>query len=473
MAGVLAVGGGGDRAVVGQGLQLVNVILPNGLVLHAGQAAAGQQGILGNGVADAVVGRAVRVPTLLIVDKVLSLSAGTKLEALFLGQLLDGGPSSVVVVVVLGGLVHALALVVGDHVDVALVQRDDISGGSSGVGDVGVVGQTHGVQGLLHLQLSLVIERESGVLGNLGLSGVSGGDLHLGGVSRQDLVANQVGPLVSQDHTGDVLQTEGLLTQGQGDGGVALVAVEGVVHVVVNHVDHDGLIQDLGHGLTVGIAAQGAGGDVLGDLAGLAHAGGLHAPVGAGEAAVGGVADRAQDHSQGGVALNLVVGVEVALAIALDVLGVGAEVDIAGEPGVRGHVLEQTVVRINLDLLILHIAGDDAVDDGGGFRTGDFSVGTEGTVFLVAVKDSKAGEDINGRLEAGIFLDVREVRGAGGSHEGQAHDEGQHHCENLLEISHGGFFLLLNFLERKVLIFAINRKSYVLFRQIGNYQAPY
>ena len=299
------------------------------------------------------------------------------------------------------------------------------------------------------------------------------GDLEVGLAVGQDGSAVQIGELVGNDNAFQLFQLEGLVAQSLIDLGVTLVTVVGVEDVVVDHVDQDSLEQDLGNSLTVGILTQSAGHDVLGDLAGLGGAGGLDFPVGTGEAAVGSVADGAQDHGQGGVAGDLGVGVELTAAHALDVLGVGAVVDVASEPGSAGDVGEEVVVSIDADLLVLHVAGDNAVDDGRSLSAGDGPLGLEGTV-LVALEDAQALQDFDGRLV--FFIDtgrIREVRGAGGSHEGQAHDEGQHHCENLLEISHGGFFLLLNFLERKALIFAINRKSYILFRQIGNYQAPY
>src|SRR5699024_9289860 len=100
----------------------------------------------------------------------------------------------------------------------------------------------------------------------------------------------QVGILVGDHHTGDVLQLKGIPAQG---GVVLSVAESGGV---VDLVHQNSLEQDLGHDLAGGGHAQGAGGDVLGDAAALAHSGGLHLPVGAGELTVLVVTQSAQDH---------------------------------------------------------------------------------------------------------------------------------------------------------------------------------
>src|SRR5699024_7577689 len=131
---------------------------------------------------------------------------------------------------------------------------------------------------------------------------------------------------------------------------------------VVDGVHQDGLEQDLGHDLTGGGNAQGAGGDVLGDAALLAHSGGLHLPVGAGELTVLVVTQSTQDHGQSLIPGDGVIGAESTGVVALDVLGVGAEVDVAGVPRGRRDVVELVVVGIDADLGVSHIAGDDAVD---------------------------------------------------------------------------------------------------------------
>src|SRR5699024_7463357 len=100
----------------------------------------------------------------------------------------------------------------------------------------------------------------------------------------------QVGVLVGDHHTGDVLQAKGLVAQR----GVADGVTEG--GGVVDGGHQDGTEQDLGHDLTGGGNVQGAGGDVLGDAALLAHSGSLDGPVGAGELTVLVVTQSTQDH---------------------------------------------------------------------------------------------------------------------------------------------------------------------------------
>src|SRR5699024_4951326 len=136
----------------------------------------------------------------------------------------------------------------------------------------------------------------------------------------------QVSVLVGDHNTGDALQAEGLIAQGS----VALTVAKG--GGVVDGGHQDGTEQDLGHDLTGGGNAQGAGGDVLGDAALLAHSGGLHLPVGAGELTVLVVTQSTQDHGQSLIPGDGVIGAEGTGVIALDVLGVGAEVDVAGVP---------------------------------------------------------------------------------------------------------------------------------------------
>ena len=275
----------------------------------------------------------------------------------------------------------------------------------------------------------------------------SGGDIQgalaQGGLTgRQGSGGGQAGVLVRHDHAVDLLHLEGLVSQGLV---VLAVGIGGAVaesQGVVGHGNQDGLAEDLGHGLTGGGAAQGALGDVLQNAAVACGGGGLNLPAGTGELVVPVVADGTQDHGQSLVAGHVLLGLEHGLAVgviayALDVLGVGAVVDVASIPGVAGDVAELVVVSVDALLGVGHIAGDDAVDDGGNLGTGDVVLGQEFS--LVAHEHLQPGEDVNG-FSVG-FADVAQVElivGTGDGHEGKAHDECQHQCENLLEISHVG-----------------------------------
>ena len=176
-------------------------------------------------------------------------------------------------------------------------------------------------------------------------------------------------------------------------------------------------------------------------------------PVGAGELTVLVVTQSAQDHGQSLIPGDGVIGAEGTGVVALDVLGVGAEVDVAGVPRGRRDVVELVVVGVDADLGVSHIAGDDAVDDGGDLSAGDSALGQEAAV-IVALEHLQAGQDSHGGL-VGIRDAVVIREGVGGGHQRQAHDQSQGQCENLLQISHCGFFLLLNFLGKKVVELAI------------------
>ena len=120
---------------------------------------------------------------------------------------------------------------------------------------------------------------------------------------------------------------------------------------------------------------------------------------------------------------------------------------MASGPVVGGHILELGIVGIDAVLPVGHIAGDDAIDDSGNLSAGDGTLGLEAAV-IVALEYLQAIEDGHGGL-IGIrdLLIVR--KGIGGGHQREAHDQSQDQCENLLQISHGGCFLLLNFLGQK------------------------
>ena len=207
--------------------------------------------------------------------------------------------------------------------------------------------------------------------------------------------------------------------------------------------NQDSLEQDLSNNLTGGSLAKQGVGDVVGDAALLRDGSGVDLPVAAGELIVLVVADGTQDHGQGLVAGDLPVGVKDLVAAALDVAGVGAVVDVPGVPGAVSHVGEQAPGGVDVLLGVAHVASGDAIDDGRDFGTSDVALGLKSRAIVVALENFQTVQDSDsiGILVADLIL-VREVRGAGGGHEGKAHNQGQYQGENLLEISHGGSFLL-------------------------------
>ena len=316
------------------------------------------------------------------------------------------------------GLVLEL-LVGGDIGVVAGLELDVLAGVAQGqhlgIHDVGVAGLADIVQG------GGVVQGADVVLG----------DLQVGLALGHDLLAVEVGLLVGDDHALDSLQA-----QVGGQVGVSLgVAVE----LVVVHSGHqDGAEQQLGDYLAAGGRAQQGGGDVAADLQGVGTGGGLHSPVGAGKLVHLAVANGPQDHRQGLIAGDGIVGPEAAVAVALDVLCIGAVVDVAGIPGAGGDVGKAVVVRVQGYLTVLHIAGGDAVDDGGNLSAGDGCLRLIAAVG-VAPEHFQAGQDINGFAVS--LVDVRLVAESrvGGDYEREAHNQSQGQCENLLKISHGGF----------------------------------
>ena len=241
----------------------------------------------------------------------------------------------------------------------------------------------------------------------------AGGDVHdlltaidhqAGLTSGQGGALLQVSDLVTGDHALELLHLEGLVSDGVLGISADLIAEsEGVVDLL----DEDRLTEELGDGLTGSGGAKSAGIDILGDLALVGGSGGLDLPVSAGELAVLVVTDNTQDHGQGLVTGDLVAGIELPIAAALDVLGIGAVVDVTGSPVVRGDVAELVVVSVDLDLGVGDIASGNAVDDGGDLSAGDVSLGGEVRAVVVALEDLQTIEDIDGFPEG--FVDLRVV----------------------------------------------------------------
>ena len=286
----------------------------------------------------------------------------------------------------------------------------------SGAGDVSVVGLADGGE------LGGDAQAANVVLGNL----------EVGLAGAQNLGVVEVGVLIGDDHALNGLQLEAVVAQG----GVGLLIAERVI--VGNGRHQDGAEEQLRNHLAGSGGAQQGSGHVLADLQGVGAGGGVDGPVGADELVHLAIPNSAQDHGQGLVACHVVVGTEGAVLVALDVLGVGAVVDVAGIPGAGGDVLKAVPIGVQGYLGIGHIAGGDAVDDGGNLSTGDGILRLVAAIG-VAPEHFQLSQDIDGLVIS--LVDVRLVAESrvGGDYEREAHNQCQGQCENLLEISHGGF----------------------------------
>ena len=344
---------------------------------------------------------------------------------------------------------------------VGLGHDEDLGAGGIGVLDVSVVLFADGIQTVQQVLLGVV---EDVVLTVHAVHTHTG----LAVVERDALL--QVGILVSGNDTGDLLQLQALVTQSV----LLAVGIEGLLGVAerisieVDLGDDDGTEQQLGDYLTGSGLTQHSAGDVLADAALIGDAGGTNLPVAAGELAVLVVAHSTQDHGQGFVTGHGSLGVKDLVAAALDVAGVGAVVDVPGIPGAVQHVSELAVGGVDGRLGILHIAGGDTIDNGGHFRTGDVALGLEGRAVVVTLEHFQTIEHGDG-----VFVGIADVavirEGAGGGYEREAHDQRQHQCENLLQISHGGFFLLVIFSGPENCFLS---EKLLFLQQNGKYQSP-
>ncbi len=257
------------------------------------------------------------------------------------------------------------------------------------------------------------------------------------------------------------MQAELTLAQGE----VQVVAALGAGHtdvlVVVAVLIADGgdvggdLEGQVGHDLTGGGLGQGVGVvgglDVHQDAQGLGQGAHVDLPAHAGELAVLAVAHGAQQHGQHLIAGHVAVGVEVAV-VALDVARVNGEAHVGGEPVGRLHVVEvggQGGVQRHLG--VIHVVGDQAVQDGDGLAAHDLVLRQE--LAVVAAEHAHAGQDVNRFLELGqngIHVGIVRlgILGVGGDHQGEGHNHRQNQSEELLQVSHWICFLLIIFCSK-------------------------
>ena len=454
----LAPGVAGDQSVVIIGPAAVSGVedgLHQGLI-HLIEHSAGLDGtnprLIGLGLLLAVL------VSVIIRDR---LGVGVRTQELLLGSIRDAAlgnrvTNQIVRSPLVGGTIE---------VDVILGVVVDGDGLLAAVSVLGLLGEildldlsalisNHVVAGVVHLVSNKVVAVVAGLdavdiaaLADIVQSGdniqsavaVGGLDAGLAGGQALVGVVSDVSELVGNHNALQTLQLQNVITQGSG-----VLAVAQGVGVEGHGLDQDGLEQDLSDKLTGGRLTKQSVGDVVGDAALLRDGSGANLPVAAGELVVLVVADGTQDHGQGLIPGNGIIGAKGLAVIALDVAGVGAVVDVASIPGAVLDVIELAPAGVDARLGILDVAGRDTVDDRGDLGTGDGALGLEGSAIVIALEHFQAAEDVNrfGIVRCDIPI-VRE--GTGGRHQREAHDQSQYQCENLFQISHGGYFLLFIF----------------------------
>ena len=349
------------------------------------------------------------------------------------------------------GVAVSLDGVVVNH-GLAALSTHEIIGGVQGVQGAGAddlalgvgVGALHGaaIQELVGDVdvLALVQLLHHGALVHGGVEGVNGvnGDLDGGLTVCVTPMDRGAAVFVAQGYEVLLDDAEGgpqqILSVGIPKG---LVSTSGLI-VTEDGVLHGGnlkaLEHDLGNDLTGGGASQTGLGDVVGDAIAAAIAGSLQPPVVAGELLGVVEADGPQDHHQGLIAGNGGVGVELAAAHTQHQAVVGAVVHVAVVPPVGGDVGEVVRALVQLGVLVVHVAGDDAVQDGRNLGAGDGLAGPEAAI--IALDNLQGGQDVNRFLVGGgDLVAIGEVGGRGGvdgDHEAQGHHHRQDQREKLL-----------------------------------------
>ncbi len=367
-------------------------------------------GSQGHAVTDQIVGL---VPTIIILVVVGKIDSVTNAQGLILSQL---------------GNLDALAVVEGNLVAGAGLHGQSVLG-STLAGNIGVVGHTHGIQ--------ISADRQGDGAGILAVL-----DQHLSGVVSENLgtVLLDVGPLVGHNDAGDLLQAE--LTHTQGLAGLGVAA--GDQSAVLNGLGQQAAEEDLSDHLAGSGSAEVTGSNVLGDAFALGNGSSLELPaLRIGELAGLAVAQGPEQHDQQLIAGDLCARIEGGGRSTDNDTGVLAVVDVTLCPVVAVQVGELALLHVGVvvEILVLDIAGGDTIDQDRSLSAVQGLGGLKRTI-VKALENFQLVQHVDSSRVRIALVHVGELRGAGGSHEGQTHDEGQHQCENLLQISHGGFFLL-------------------------------
>ena len=217
-----------------------------------------------------------------------------------------------------------------------------------------------------------------------------------------------------------------------GDGSAAAA---GVGH----HVGLQGVQAHLGGALTAQAAAHHQ--PVLVNAGGGGVRGNIHGPAGAGVAlAVGIIAQGDQQHLGEGIAGELLGGVEVAVAGTCNDAQGDTVLNVGAAPAAGIHIGEGAAGTAEAVRLITQ---EHAGNEGGGFLTGEDTVGVEGAV-VVAVNDADGGHHVHGFLVAD-FTVVGEISRVCDGDEAHGHDKRHHQREDLFQIPHDGSSSFLNF----------------------------
>ena len=217
-----------------------------------------------------------------------------------------------------------------------------------------------------------------------------------------------------------------------GDGSAAAA---GVGH----HVGLQGVQAHLGGALTAQAAAHHQ--PVLVNAGGGGVRGNIHGPAGAGVAlAVGIIPQGDQQHLGKGIAGELLGGVEVTVAGAGNDAQGDTVLNVGAAPAAGIHIGEGAAGTAEAVRLITQ---EHAGNEGGGFLTGEDTVGVEGAV-VVAVNDADGGHHVHGFLVAD-FTVVGEISRVCDGDEAHGHDKRHHQREDLFQIPHDGSSSFLNF----------------------------
>ena len=227
-------------------------------------------------------------------------------------------------------------------------------------------------------------------------------------------------------------QVKDLLAQGRSGGGAGTVRTSS--GRVPDGVNLNGLKDQLSHQLTgSGLGQVGVGVQIVQQA--LLTGGGSHTegPLVAGVLVVLVITHSTQDHGQHLVPGHLLIGTKGVRGEALDVLGVAAVVDIAGEPVVSVDVIEQILANKLADLAVGDVAGSSTIDHRGHLCAVDVTLRQE-TAVIVTLNDSHPGQDF-----CCLCIVVRELiliregsRPSAHDHDRQQHSHAKHQAQNLL-----------------------------------------
>ena len=266
---------------------------------------------------------------------------------------------------------------------------------------------------------------------------------HAGLALGQRLGVIQISNVVGNHNALDIIQVQLALAQSLAGVGVAAGSQGAVLHCIVQNAAEE----DLSDHLTGSGSVEVTAGDILQDALALSDSSGLELPaLRIVELAGLAITQSTQDHDHQLIAGDLCAGLKGGGGSALDDLSILAVVNVTTSPVIAVKVGELALrhVGVVVQVFVVHIAGGNTIDKYRSLCAVQGVGGLEGTIFK-ALENFQLVQHVDSSLIRIAVVHVGELSGAGGSHEREAHNEGQHHCENLFQISHSGFFLLLIF----------------------------